>query len=804
MDTILQDLRYGLRTLIKSPGFAAVAVLALALGIGANTAIFSVVDAVLLRPLPFPDPDRLMMVISVNPAKGFPRFPASAPDFVDWRAQNRAFEGMAAVDSGPFNLSEGTEPERLNGAHVTASFLGVIGIKPILGRDFRPEEEREGAEAVVLIGHGLWTRRFGSDPAVVGRTVMLDGKPRTIVGVLPRGYSFPNRSEVWAPLAFDKDAMSGRGAHWLNVFARLRPGTTVAAAQVEMDTIAARLRKQYPDSNEGWSAGVVPLSEMMVGKIRPALLVLLGAVGFVLLIACANVANLLLARATERQKEVAIRLALGAGRGRLVRQFLTESAILGLLGGLSGLVLALWGTDLLVAAGGDNLPRFREVSVDGRVLLFTLGLSLVTGLVFGVVPALQASRPDLNDTLKEGGRGGTSGPARHRLRSGLAIAEISLALVLLVGAGLMLRSFRRLLSVDPGFRPDHLLALDVALPDAKYPDAARQTLFLHEALVGLGALPGAVSAGAATTLPLAGGIISYSFNIEGKPEPPPSQRSSVRYDAVGGDFFGAMGIRILQGRSLLDSDVAGGPRVVVISAGMARKYFPGENPIGRRIRIDNDNERTPREIVGIVADVKHSSLDGEAAPHVYEPLTQAPSEWLTFVLRTTVEPMGLSAEARQVVLAIDREQPVSEMKTGEMLVADSVAQPRLAMLLLTVFAAVALLLAAVGTYGVVAYSVSQRTHEFGVRMALGAGRREVLALVVRQGLALASVGVIVGLLVAAGATRLLSGLLFGISPTDPLTYAAVAVLLSLVALLACLVPARRATLVDPMTALRCE
>ena len=804
MDAILQDLRYGLRMLLKNPGFAAVAVLALALGIGANTAIFSVVNAVLLRPLPFPDPDRLTMVVSVNPAKGFPKFPASPPDFIDWRAQSRVFEEMAAVDGAPYNLSEGTEPERLNGSRVSASFLGVVGVKPVLGRDFLPEEDREGAEPVVLIGHGLWTRRFGSDPGIVGRTIALNGKRRTVVGVLPQCYTFPNRSEVWTPIAFDHDELSGRGAHYLHVFARLKPGTTLEAAQVEMDTIAERLRKQYPDSNTGWGTLVSPLSEMMVGKIRPALMVLLGAVCFVLLIACANVANLLLARATERQKEVAIRLALGAGRLRLVRQLLTESAILGLLGGLGGLVLALWGTDLLVAAGGDNLPRFREVSVDGRVLLFTLGLSLVTGLFFGVVPALQASRPDLNETLKEGGRGGTSGPGRHRLRSALAIGEIALALVLLVGAGLMFRSFQRLLSVEPGFRPDHLLTLDVALPETKYPDGARQTVFLRQALERLGALPGVVSAAAATTVPLAGGVISYSFSIDGQPEQPPSNRSSARYDAVGGDFFRAMGIGILRGRGLLDSDVAGGPRVAVISSGMAHKYFPGENPIGRLIRIDNDHERAPREIVGIVADVKHSSLDGEAAPHVYEPLAQAPSTWLTFVLRATVEPMSLATAARQAVLAIDREQPVSEMKTGEALVSDSVAQPRLAMILLSVFAAVALLLAAVGTYGVVAYSVSQRTHEFGVRMALGAGRREVLGLVVRQGLVLAAAGVVLGLLVAAGATRLLAGLLFGISPTDPITYGLVAVLLTFVALLACVIPARRATLVDPMTALRVE
>ncbi|MBI1950288.1 MAG: ABC transporter permease, partial [Acidobacteria bacterium] len=490
MDTLLQDLRYGLRTLVKNMGFAAVAVLALALGIGANTAIFSVVDAVLLRPLPFGDPDRLMLVLSSNPGKGFPKFPASPPDFIDWREQSQAFEGMAAVDGAPYNLSEGAEPERLRGSRVSSAFHGLMGIQPVLGRGFRTEEDRDGADPVVLIGFGLWTRRFGSDPGIVGRPLTLNGRKRTVIGVLPEGFTFPNRSEVWTPMAFDQDELASRGSHYLNVIGRLKPGVTLESARSEMNTIADRLRRQYPDSNTGWGVIVTPLEEMIVGGVRPSLLVLLGAVGFVLLIACANVANLLLARATERQKEVAIRLALGAGRPRLVRQLLTESAILGILGGLCGLLLALWGTDLLVAAGGDKLPRFREVGLDGRVLLFTLGLSLATSLIFGVVPALQGSRPDLNETLKEGGRGGTAGRARHRLRSTLAIGEIALALVLLIGAGLMLRSFLRLQSVDPGFRADHVLTLEVALPDAKYPDDARLTVFLREALARLGALPG--------------------------------------------------------------------------------------------------------------------------------------------------------------------------------------------------------------------------------------------------------------------------------------------------------------------------
>jgi putative ABC transport system permease protein len=803
VDTFVQDLRYGLRTLVKSPGFAAVAVLALALGIGASTAIFSVVNAVLLRPLPFTDPERLMMVLSSNPGKGVPKFPASPPDFLDWRAQSRAFEAMAAFDPSPFNLSEGTEPERLRGSSVSASYLDVMRMEPALGRNFRPEEDRDGAEPVVLLGHGLWTRRFGSDPAIIGRTIALNGRKRAVVGVLPKGFDFPNRSEVWSPLAFDRDELSGRGSHYLKVIARLAPGATLEAARSEMNVIAGRLARQYPDSNSGWGALVVPLTEMMVGNVRPALAVLLGAVGFVLLIACANVANLLLARAAERQKEVAIRLALGAGRLRLVRQLLTENAVLGILGGSCGLLFALWGTDLLVAAGGENLPRFREVSVDGRVLLFTLGLSLLTGLIFGVVPALQASRPDLNETLKEGGRGGTAGRARHRLRGALAVGEIALALVLLTGAGLMVKSFLRLLSVDPGFRPDHVLTFDVALPQAKYPDDARQSAFLQQALEKLGALPGVESAAAVTTLPLSGDTISYSFSIDGRPGQSPSERSSATYDGVSAGYFRAMSIRVLRGRDFREADVAGHARVAVISDAMARRHFAGEDPIGRRIAIDN-GPQTWREIVGVVADVKHSSLDGETRPHLYEPLPQSPSSWPTFVLRTTTEPMGLAAAARRAIAKIDREQPVANLMPAEALISKSITEPRLAMTLLGLFAAVALLLAGVGTYGVIAYSVSQRTHEFGVRMALGAGRREVIGLVVRQGLVLAAAGVGIGLVAAAGATRFLSGLLFGVSPIDPLTYAGVAFVLTFVAVLACLVPAHRATLVDPMTALRCE
>jgi putative ABC transport system permease protein len=803
MDTVLQDLRYAFRTLGKNPGFAAVAVLALALGIGANTAIFSVVNAVLLRPLPFPDPDRLMMVLSSNPGKGYPENPVSPPDFLDWRAQNRAFEGMAAFDPSAFNLNEGTEPERIPGARVSASFLGLVGVKPILGRDFLEEEDRDGAEPVVLIAHGLWIRRFGSDSGIVGRTILLNGRRRTVVGVLPQGYAFPNHSEVWTPIAFDHDDLTGRGGHYLKVLARLRPGVTIAAAQADMDSIAERLRRQYPDSNTGWGTLVAPLNEMMVGGVRPALLVLIGAVGFVLLIACANVANLLLARATERQKEVAIRLALGAGRARLVRQFLTESAVLGLLGGLIGLLLALWGTDLLVAAGGENLPRFREVSVDGRVLLFTLGLSLLTGIIFGVIPALQASRPDLNETLKEGGRGGTVGRARHRLRGALAVGEIALALVLLIGAGLMLKSFLRLVSVDPGFRPEHLLTLNVSLPQAEYPDGTRQSVFLRESLQKLSALPGVEAAAAATTLPLSGDLISYTFSVDGRSGQSPAERSSALYDGVSPAYFRAMGIRVLKGRSPQETDVVGGARVVVVNEAFARRVFPGEDPIGRRIGID-DGPQAWREIVGVVADVKQTSLDGETRQHMYEPLSQAPSPWLSFVLRTTVEPAGLAAAARRAILEIDHRQPIADVKTAETLVAESVTQPRLAMILLSVFAGTALLLAGMGTYGVIAYSVGQRTHEFGIRMALGAGRGEVLRLVVRQGLLLACIGVLLGLVAAAGATRLLGGLLFGVSPTDPITYAGVALLLIGVALVACLVPARRATLVDPISALRCE
>ncbi len=803
MEGILQDIRYGLRTLVRSPGFAVVAVLALALGIGANTAIFSVVNAVLLRPLPFRDPGRLMVVESSNPAKGYPEFAVSPPDFLDWKDQGRSFEGMAAFEATPFNLSEGSEPERVQGSRITAPMLGLLGVKPILGRDFRPEEDRDGSDLVVLLGHALWTRRFGADPAIVGRAVSINGRKRTVLGILPPEFSFPNRSEIWTPMAFEKQELTGRGAHYLNVIARIRPDATLAGARAEMQGIAERLKTQYKDTNAGWTAVVFPLGEKVVGKLRAELWVLLGAVSFVLLIACANVANLLLARATERQKEVSIRIALGAGRWRLIRQLLTENVVLGLAGGVLGLLLALWGTDLLVAAGQENLPRFREVSVDLRVLLFTLGLSLATGLVFGLVPALQTSRPDLNESLKEGGRGGTAGRARHRLRGALAVGEIALALVLLTGAGLMLKSFLRLVSVDPGFRADHVLKFDVALPGSKYGTDAQQAAFVRQALQKLGALPGVATAAVATTLPLTGDLISYSFNLDGSGPQAPSDRNSAEYDGVSPGYFHAMGIRVLKGRELRESDAAGAARVAVISDTMANRFFPGQDPIGRRIDINNGPPAW-REIVGVVADVKQLSLDGGIRPHVYEPLDQSPSPYVTFVLRTSTDPAGLGTAARHAIQEIDPEQPIAGVETAEALVADSVAQPRFAMLLLGVFAGVALLLAGIGTYGVIAYSVSQRTHEFGVRMALGAGRGQVLALVVRQGALLAAAGVALGLLAAAGSSRVLAGLLFGVSPTDPITYAGVALLLTGVALLACVVPARRATRVDPIAALRCE
>jgi putative ABC transport system permease protein len=802
MGTFLQDIRYGARMLLKAPSFTAVAIITLALGVGANAAIFSVVNAVLLRPLPFAEPDRLMMIRETKLPQ-FPEFSCSPGNFLDWQKQNTVFERMVAIGTGSFNLIDGGEPERLMGMRVSDGFLTTLGVQPALGRDFLAEEDQPGHNFVVILSHGLWQRRFGADPNIVNRAITLNGQSYTVVGVMPPSFRYGGGTiELWTPIAFTAQQAQQHGSHYLQTIARLKPGVTVEQARAEMSGIADRLGQQYPDADAGWNVIVMPMLQYAVRSIKLALLVLLGAVGFVLLIACANVANLLLARAASRQKEVAIRTALGASRWRIIRQLLTESLLLSLLGGAVGLLFAVWGKDLLLALAPQDLPRVSEASLDRWVLAFTAGITLLTGLSFGLVPALQSSRPNLNETLKDAGRGSTEGGRRHLIRSTLVVLEVATALVLLVGAGLLIKSFLRLQHVDPGFNPDNALMVKIALPQKKYTTPAQGGAFYKQLLEKVAVLPGVETVGAACVLPLDDDFV-LGFDIQGRPPYAPGDEPSTNYYSVSPDYFKAMGIPLLRGRLFNDRDNKDTPRVAIISETMAKKYFPDEDPIGKRINVTM-GPTTYREIVGIVGDVKHYGLDRDTPPETYEPYMQQPLSFMSLVVRTSAEPTGLSAAIRSEVLSIDKEQPVSSIKPLTDLVSASMAQQRFAMLLLGVFAAVAMLLAVIGIYGVMSYSVTQRVHEIGIRMALGASSRDVLRLIVGHGLRLTLLGIVVGLVAAFLLTRLMSTLLFAVSATDLTTFIVFSASLSAVAMVACLVPARRALKVDPMVALRYE
>jgi putative ABC transport system permease protein len=803
METFAQDLRYGLHTLLKNPAFASVAVLSLALGIGANTAIFSLVNGVLLRPLPVEEPDRLVWVWGKFSMGETAR--TSPPDFLDYRAQNQSFERFVAYVESNVNLTGGAEPERLSGALVTADFFEAFGVRPELGRGFLPDEEQTTGAQVAVLSEGLWKRHFGGDPGVIGRTLTLDGKSRTIVGIMPARFTFPRNIDLWMPLPFLDGEMQVRRFHFLQVIGRLRPGVTLAGAQAETDTIAARLEQHYPDSNTGWSLRLTPFRDEVVGDIRSPLLVLLGAVGFVLLIACANVANLLLARSAARQREIAIRAAMGASRGRLARQLLTESVLLSLAGGALGLVLAVWGTDLLAANIPDDalsyIPGGVDFGVDGRVLAFTLGVSLLTGVIFGLAPALQGSHPNLNEALKEGGRSASEGAGRARLRNALVVTEVALSLVLLVGAGLLVKSFVRLREIDPGFDAGNLLTARLPLPLAKYEERAQRAAVVEQVLERVRALPGVRSAAAISQLPLSGQVGDTYFTVEGRPPDNPNDRPVAQFRNVSHDYFGAMKIPLLRGRAFVEREASAGEHVIIINDTMARQYFGADDPVGRRLFVDT-GEVVPYEIVGIVGDVRQYGLAMEPLAEMYVPNTAL---WqANLVVRTAGDPLALVSGVRSAVLQVDEDQPLANVKTMDQYVSASTASNRFQTLLLATFAAVALLLAAVGIYGVVAYSVTQRTHEFGVRLALGAGSGDVLRLVLGHGMRLALIGVAVGTAAALALTRFAASLLFGVSATDPATFLGVAALLAVVTLAACYVPARRATKVDPMVALRYE
>jgi putative ABC transport system permease protein len=812
MGTMWQDVRFGVRMLLKKPFFTAIAVLALALGAGANTAIFSVVNGVLLRPLPYKDPDKLVRLGEWS--KQVPGMSISYPNFKDWRERNHVFDGLAATQFDSYNLTGGDEPERLQGRNVSYNFFDVLGVVPSVGRSFLPEEDRAGAPRVAVISHGLWQRRFGGDRKVVGKSVALNGESYTVVGVLPRDYRFGTQTDVFVPVGLNEDGenMSPRDNHpGIYAVARLKDGVTFNQAQEEMKAIAARLAEEYPKENAGNGVTLTPLSEYFVGDVRTSLLMLLAAVGFVLLIACANVANLLLARAASRQKEIAIRTALGASRWRVVRQLLVESLMLAFVGGTAGLLLAMWGVDVLRRASLDLLPSTAEIGLDRTVLVFTFGVSILTGLLFGLAPALQASKPDLSESLKEGGRSGAEGGTRNLVRSALVVAEVALSIMLLVGSGLLVRSFMTLRETDAGFREANLLTLQISYRVGK-DEGARAFNFFRAVEEKVRALPGVQSAAVSNGVPLLGSS-ETSFQVKGRPPAEPGKRPMTVSFLTTSGHLDALGIRLLRGRFIDEHDTAGSQPVTVIDEEFARLYFPGEDPVGQYLAGDPETGIPDWLITGVVGHVKNYGLDspGPVQAQMYRARAQVPEKFqpliaqrVTLLVRTFQEPEALTNAVRHAVQEVDPNQPVYNVQTMEQVVSDSIASQRLSMMLLIIFAAVAVILAAVGIYGVMSYAVAQRTHEIGVRMALGAQGRDVLRMVVRQGMILVLAGVGAGLVLAFVLTRLMSSLLYGVSATDPLTFAGVPVLLVAVALVACLVPARRATKVDPMEALRYE
>jgi putative ABC transport system permease protein len=807
METLLKDVRYGARMLIKKPGFTAVALIALALGIGANTAIFSVVNAALLRSLPYAEPDRLIVPVTIN-AAGVDGAGVSYADVVDWRKEEQVFASVAAFGIRSVDLTGNDDPVRVQAAVVSEDYFSVMGVAPLLGRTFLPEEQQPNGPRAVVLSYGLWQKRFGADPSVLDQSITVSGRPASIVGVMPKDSQWPETVEIWSPVGYGapppESAMRRDNQVWQAV-ARLQPGVPIEQATAVIKSIASRVEQENPATRAGISGRAIRLQEWIVGPdLHRALLVMLGAVGFVLLIACVNVANLLLARSATREREIAIRTALGAARIRLIRQLLTESMLLSVTGGALGLLLAMWGVDVLKTMAPNSIPRLSEAGIDGGVLAFVAAVSLVTSLVFGLIPALHASKPDLNESLKEGGRGST-GARGGRIRSLLVVSEVALSLVLLVGAGLMIRSFFRLQQVDPGFNVNNLLTLDLTAPRSRYPKQPDVADFYRKIITRIESLPGVESVGATSALPLGGGgfYLGRAFLLEGAPPPPDGVEYEVQWNIVTPGYFKALDIRLLKGRDFTDRDTADSTPVIIINETLARAMFGDDDPLGKRIKSWRD-ENVLREVVGVIQNVRYFGRDDRLQALVYVPHSQDSRTSMAITVNAGGDTKSLADAVRQQIASVDKDVAVANMKTMERILDDSVAARRLNMVLLSIFAAVALILASVGIYGVLAYSIAQRTHEIGIRMALGAKAADVLKLVVGYGLKLVLIGVGIGLAGALALTKVMESLLFEVSATDPLTFVAIPIVLTVVALLSSYIPARRAMKVDPMVALRYE
>jgi putative ABC transport system permease protein len=813
MTSLLQDLRYGLRQLRKNPQFTALALLIVALGVGANTAIFSVVSAVLLRPLPFPQSERLVQVWHVPPAASFhgmSRFAVSPANYLDWLNQSRGFEQMAIYGGSNFNLTNQSQPETVMGAKVSSAFFSVLRVHPLLGRAFIPEEDQSGRDHVVLISQAFWQSHCGSNPNIVGQKIILDEQGYTVVGVMPAKFFFPApdtewQPQVWTPLGWTAQDRATRGNHNYLVIGRLKPEITLQQAQAEMNTISRGLEQQYPADDKGWGAVVVPLRDQLVGEVRPALLVLLGAVAFVLLIACANLANLLLAKTLAKSREIAIRTALGASRIRVLRQVLSETILLALLGGTLGLLLAHIGIISIVSFMSAKLPRAAEIGLDGGVLGFTFAMSIVTGVLAGLAPAWRLAKSNVNDQLKQGSGRTGSDQGGNRTRSALVVAEIALSLTLLISAGLMVRSLWRLRNVDPGFDPHNLLTLTLDLPPVKYAKLTQQLGFVNEVLRRVRGLPGVDSAGAIDALPLSGNGSTQPIAIEGRPLVEMSEQPEVAVRTITPGYIHATRVAMLKGRDLTEADAADKPAAILVSESLAERFWPNEDPIGKHLTM-SFFPGTSREVVGVVGDVKQDGLNvAERIATLYVPFAQTPNHrGLSLVVRTGSDRVNLVSAVTDAVHQVDREEPVVDVMTMDEVLSGSVAQPRFNMLLLAAFAGLALFLAAVGIYGVLSYAVKRRLQEIGIRMALGAAREDVLRMILGQGLRLAFMGVCIGLVASLGVTRFITSQLFEVKASDPLTLTGVSLLLVTVALAACYLPARRATKVEPTVALRYE